>query len=135
MSRILPLSKVLPNQIRFPPDRQDLSPRADLFFLRIQFSTEATAGVFSILVRPFRVGWLKMVQIPHTNCPLLVGKESGGWGWGGGVEFQNMPIVAIFWPLVNHAYPRAEFAYASFVKDARIPAQDSRALAAHMTRI
>ena len=34
VSGILPLSKVVPNQIRFPADRKDLSRWADLFFLR-----------------------------------------------------------------------------------------------------
>ena len=38
-------------------------------------------------------------------------------------------------PQVNHAYPRAFDARASFVNDARILAQDSRALNAHFTRI
>ena len=45
-------------------------------FIRIHFLTEpsssTTSCMFPILVRPFRVGWLKMVQIPHTNCPFLV---------------------------------------------------------------
>ena len=53
-------------------------------FIRIHFLTEpsssTTSCMFPILVRPFRVGWLKMVQMPHTNCPLLVGVESGGGG-------------------------------------------------------
>ena len=38
-------------------------------------------------------------------------------------------------PQVNHAYPRTDFAYASFVNDAQIPAQYSRVPAAHITRI
>ena len=38
-------------------------------------------------------------------------------------------------PPLNHAYPRAFDARASFLNDARIPAQDSRALNAYFTRI
>ena len=38
-------------------------------------------------------------------------------------------------PQVNPAYPRAFDARASFVNDARIPAQDSRALNVYLTRI
>ena len=37
-------------------------------------------------------------------------------------------------PPLNHAYPRAFDARASFLNDARIPAQDSRALNANLTR-
>ena len=38
-------------------------------------------------------------------------------------------------PPLNHTYPRAFDARASFLNDARIPAQDSRAINAYFTRI
>ena len=44
-------------------------------------------------------------------------------------------MMVYYRPPVNHAYPRAFDARASFVNDARIPAQDLRALNAHLARV
>ena len=41
----------------------------------------------------------------------------------------------LYQPPLNHAYPRAFDAHASFLNDARIPVPDSRALNAYFTRI
>ena len=56
-------------------------------------------------------------------------------GGSGAVSFYEQVESLLKGPPLNHAYPRAFDARTSFVNDARIPAQDSRALNAYFTHI
>ena len=76
-----------------------------------------------------KVGIAKLV-LPEGWQPRERGYSLGDLG----VEVGKLLTQKIR-PQVNHAYTRAFDARASFVNDARIPAQDSRALNAYFTRI